>query len=1286
MSQSQSYALTVQTIDELCWTSSTYSQFRAKFKPDLFVVVFVDDAPVGRTKVVKGSLKPVWGDKLTIPTATESSVIVLKLKHSSTVDSYFGFVKTSVGDLLRLCRNSDVTSLRLERKPKNVLRGAQGLISVGIKAMNADQARDNVLKTAQQDIARGDLGHVDSSLQGLENLGAAASENNDLLQSLGTVLDKIQVIADATVNAVDVIAKVHPYADTAWKVLSLVYKAYQHQKETDANVVSLFDKMAALYSFVDDLEEGLPRKIKRLERTIVRVLEKSTECGKFFREYTEHKFTSRFLGQMTSNQSQMVSDLSASLGQLQEDLNSGVMLQTAFESSQTHKVVERFVKSDGLKALEPANMDTAIRAPCLVGTREDLLKEIIDWLITPSEGHNVLWLHGAAGLGKSTLANSVAEHFRGRRQQGAFLFFDRNASLESNLARVIRTLAYQLAEHDQAIKATISLAMERDPQLTSAPLSTQFTSLLMNPLSAASSEITGPIIIILDALDECGDTESRRALLYLLSHELAKFPRQFRFLITSRPDSDIERAFNSAGHVHAIDLSMSESSADVLLYIKHEMAQIYSSRHSYDELPPGWPGILAIQRLAAFAASLFIWAATAMKFLRIADDPVRSLDKLLAQEGQAFTLDKLYRTALLSASQWEPGETTDAFRQVLGLIVIGQIPLTDATISELLGFEDSGRQCRIALRRLGCVIQWSEGKPARTFHQSFPDYLTDHARCSSEPWFIDVQEHHRALTIHSFRLMKSQLRFNMCNLTNSHLLNKDVPDLPTRVQSSIPKSLSYVCRFWMDHLGQSPTRDNVITSLILEFFEHRFLCWLEVLSLLQHVPTAVMALNKVKKYIMGPKSELHAFTQDGISFVRTFTSAITESVPHIYLSCIPFAPRSSILKQIYSSVVPKTLVVQIGLQDKWPPCQQVIVAGRSQVLSVAFSPDGQRVASGSDDETICVWDAASESGALKAGPFTGHTDWVSSVVFSPDGQRIASGSFDETIRVWDAASGALKAGPFTGHTRAVNSVVFSPDGQRIASGSEDGTICVWDAASGALEAGPFTGHTEPVNSVALSPDGQRIASGSDDGTIRVWDVTSGVLKAGPFTGHTDKANSVVFSPDGRRIASGSRDGTIRVWDAESGALKVGSFTGHTGPVNSVVFSPDGQRIASGSFDRTIRVWDAESGHTNSVISVVFSPDGQYIVSGSMDKTIRFWDVQLPTVPAKGHLSDGFQHDSRLDQDGWMRNNSSSLLFWVPHTYRVGLWSPFNTTVIAEQSTQLDMSRFVHGEDWAQCHI
>jgi WD40 repeat protein len=144
-----------------------------------------------------------------------------------------------------------------------------------------------------------------------------------------------------------------------------------------------------------------------------------------------------------------------------------------------------------------------------------------------------------------------------------------------------------------------------------------------------------------------------------------------------------------------------------------------------------------------------------------------------------------------------------------------------------------------------------------------------------------------------------------------------------------------------------------------------------------------------------------------------------------------------------------------------------------------------------------VWDAA--TGEVVAGPFTGHTSSVNSVAFSPDGQRIASASHDRTIWVGDAATGEVVVGPFTGHTDRVNSVAFSPDGQCIASASGDCTIRVWDAATGEVAAGPFTGHTSWVNSVAFSPDRQHTISASGDGTIRLQKYTTEDIQNISFT-------------------------------------------------------------------------------------------------------------------------------------------------------------------------------------------
>ena len=206
-----------------------------------------------------------------------------------------------------------------------------------------------------------------------------------------------------------------------------------------------------------------------------------------------------------------------------------------------------------------------------------------------------------------------------------------------------------------------------------------------------------------------------------------------------------------------------------------------------------------------------------------------------------------------------------------------------------------------------------------------------------------------------------------------------------------------------------------------------------------------------------------------------------------------------------------------------------IAEAPSAVWSVAFSPDGARIVSGSLDKTLRLWDA--NTGQPIGAPLTGHTDMVDSVAFSPDGRRIASGSDDKTVRLWDADTGQPIGAPLTGHTDEVWGVAFSPDGRRIASGSADKTVRLWDTGTGQPIGAPLTGHTDPVYGVAFSPDGKRIVSGSNDKTVRLWDADSGKPIGAPLTGHTDTVLSVASSPDGHRIVSGSRDNTLRLWPA-----------------------------------------------------------------------------------------------------------------------------------------------------------
>ncbi|MGH8908649.1 MAG: TIR domain-containing protein [Egibacteraceae bacterium] len=397
-------------------------------------------------------------------------------------------------------------------------------------------------------------------------------------------------------------------------------------------------------------------------------------------------------------------------------------------------------------------------------------------------------------------------------------------------------------------------------------------------------------------------------------------------------------------------------------------------------------------------------------------------------------------------------------------------------------------------------------------------------------------------------------------------------------------------------------------------------------------------------------------------------------------------PQLGLLLARQAFEVSPTAEAQSALRQATLDAGKHVLRGHDDtVLSVAFSRDGQRIASASADGTIRIWDLAGRTDPVV---LRGHSGTVYDAVFSPDGQRIASASADGTVRIWNPTSPADPL-VLTGHSDEVNSVAFSPDGQRITSASDDGTVRIWNPTNPA-DLITLTGHDDTVFDVAFSPDGQRIASASADGTVRIWDPTS---PADPITltGLTDYGDDVdsvafspdgqcvasaevipapetapeptlgsalgpppavapglealpvygvAFSPDGQRIASASADGTIRIWDPTNPTDPI-TLTGHNGTTFDVAFSPDGQRVAGASADGTIRIWDPTSpadpitltGHSDEVNSVAFSHDGQRIASASDDGTIRIWDPTSPADPITLTGHDGVVYGVAFSHDG-----------------------------------------------------
>jgi hypothetical protein len=485
--------------------------------------------------------------------------------------------------------------------------------------------------------------------------------------------------------------------------------------------------------------------------------------------------------------------------------------------------------------------DASLRSQCLQGTREDILDDIIKRLSTAPDGSNILWLYGVAGAGKSTVATTISQYFRDLGLLGAFIFFDRNKPATRNARFVIHTIAHSVAKLNPQVHTALCKIIERDPHLLDAPIRTQFQKLLLDPLTAAyeTGDMCGPILIILDAVDECVERDSRTALVELLVDEFRKLPSAFRIFITSRPDVGLTSRFKNVPNITSLELALA-TDKDITLYLRCNLDEVEET---------------TIQSLERLSGGLFIWATTVCRFLANSYNREDKLAKLLASEyDPARSLDELYTIALRESARvedekftrWDDGDFARDAKLVLGCIALAKAPLTAAMMDSLLGFKQ-GQSSKI-LGFLGCVIQLADDRTARTLHGSFRDYLTDCTRSGTQPWFIGRQEQSQSLALGCLRVLNTKLKFNVCGLEDSHLLNSQIPDLPARLKTYLALDVCYASRYWADHLHEAEVQTEELTKLVRDFVNTRLLYWLEVLSLLKQVNIVSQILELAREY------------------------------------------------------------------------------------------------------------------------------------------------------------------------------------------------------------------------------------------------------------------------------------------------------------------------------------------------------------------------------------------------------------------------------------------------------
>ncbi|TDC59364.1 WD40 repeat domain-containing protein [Micromonospora sp. KC207] len=391
------------------------------------------------------------------------------------------------------------------------------------------------------------------------------------------------------------------------------------------------------------------------------------------------------------------------------------------------------------------------------------------------------------------------------------------------------------------------------------------------------------------------------------------------------------------------------------------------------------------------------------------------------------------------------------------------------------------------------------------------------------------------------------------------------------------------------HSGRSD--DYLLTGQRLVLAEQ----WLAGLEALGQASDVVRALIQQSK-------------RRDIAFLRR----VSENIGRYVLANAERFPELSILLSIAAiAEAPVTPLIGRALMSAlaFSHLRRVLAGHTDTVRSIAWSPDGRLIATGSRDRSARVWDP--DSGRTIA-EFTGHDAMVEAIAWAPDSHRVASGARDRTVKLWRVGADELPPTLY-GAGDMIRGVAWSPDGGYVAAGAQDHRIHVWRTDTGEQIA-TLRGHTGDVYGLSWSPEGALLASASHDRTAIVWDLTSGQQQT-VLRGHTDFIEGLAWCPEGQRLATASGDQTIRIWDVADGRQLL-LIRGHTDFVWDVSWSPDGRSLASASSDRTVRIWDVSDareiaalrGHEDVVWGVAWSPDGTALASASSDHTARVWSI------------------------------------------------------------------------------